>query len=53
MKMVMVVRFNIVFFFFVQVTVMFIQIMRVLVAMGDSFMDMEMPVSFPVKTQDT
>lgn len=51
MHMVMVVRLRIVFLV-VQMTVMFILIMRVLMPMCESFMDMEMPMPLPIKTQD-
>ena len=51
MNMVMVVRLRIVFLI-VQMTVMFILIMRMLMPMCESFMDMGMLMAFPVKAQD-
>ena len=51
MHMVLVVRFRSTFLF-VHMTVMFILIMLVLMLMGESLVDMEMLMPFPVKAHD-
>ena len=52
MQMVMVVRLRVVLLV-VQMAVMFILIMRVLMPVCESFMDMGMRMPLPIKTQDT